>query len=270
LALRRKRKFLWDVRSLWYDQKVIIDDRKDSKFTSFFARRLERFAARNASAVNTLAEPLLYVLESRNRRIPELRTVIPTCVDTLKFAYQESVRTEKTILLSGTLNNFYDIASTKNLIKAFHAAGFRIEWAKGAESNQSNLDEDFVVTTHLIYSEMPAKVSQASFGMAICRTDCSDVLKGVMPTKIAEFLAVGRPVIISPGMGDLDRLISETKTGILVRKGMTEADVVQEAIDLLKDNELSQRCRNLAESYFSINRAILKYSDIYRRMLVQN
>jgi glycosyltransferase involved in cell wall biosynthesis len=267
LALRKEKNFLWDVRSLWYEQKIIVDGLKSSKLLEFVARRIEKFAAKNASAVNTLAEPLLEVLVQRNGVLPEIQAVIPTCVDTSKFQFVKVPTSENLILLSGTWNNFYDIEKTKKVLGIFHDRGFKIEWAKGVESLQGNLDEDFIKQCVLKHSEMPFKISQASFGIAICRTDFPEVLKGVMPTKIAEFFAVGRPVIVSRDMGDLNRFIEDFKVGVVIQRGMTEVEVVERALELLKDEKLADRCRKVAEEYFSMQTAVSRYLEIYAKIM---
>jgi glycosyltransferase involved in cell wall biosynthesis len=268
MAIRRKRPFIWDVRSLWYEQKLIVDNKSSSMSIAFALRKLERFAARNASAVNVLAEPLLEVLLSRNQVLPKIRTVVPTSVDLDKFSKRAISNLKPTILLSGTLNNFYDLESTKKLLWEFNNSGFAIEWAKGRESKAKDLGESFISTTSLVHSEMPEKIASSSFGIAICRTDCVDILKGVMPTKVAEFFAVGRPVIVSKGMGDLDRLITQWKTGIVIEDGMSEKEIVMKAKELLLDEELSSRCRRLAEEHFSMNKGIIRYESTYSEILM--
>lgn len=266
LALKGRRPFLWDVRSLWYEQKLIVDGRAPSGIVYKIARLLERFAAVNAAAVNVLASPLLSELENRNDCVLEVTSAIPTCVDLEKFSLNTSLPKVKKILLSGTLNNFYDMATTINVVRAFQKNGFRVEWARGRESNRTEKLDDFVEIIELEHSQMPTIISNASYGIAICRTDCPQVLKGVMPTKIAEFLAVGRPVIISQGMGDLDELISKSRTGLIVREDMKWNDLVYSAIELLEDKDISYRCRKLAEEHFSMSRAIKKYEVIYKKI----
>jgi glycosyltransferase involved in cell wall biosynthesis len=264
VAIRRKRPFVWDVRSLWYDQKVIVDKKSRSKVFAFILRKLELFSARNASAVNVLAEPLLEVLLKRHQVLPTIRTVVPTSVDLEKFKLDTLEVPRRMILLSGTLNNFYDLESTKKILREFHNQGFTVEWARGIESNTDDLDETFIGTSMLVHSEMPEKIASSSFGLAICRTDCVEILKGVMPTKVAEFFAVGRPVIVSKGMGDLDRLIAQWRTGIVIKDGMSEQEIVAKAKELLLDEELSHRCRRLAEEHFSMQKAIVTYSNVYK------
>ena len=112
---------------------------------------------------------------------------------------------------------------------------------------------------------MPGEIANASFGIAICKRDIGESLAGVMPTKIAEFLAVGRPVVISEDIGDLEELLLSTDTGVVIRE--SNAIAIEELARLLDDPGTPQRCRALAESHFSMENAIKKYDEIFRKLL---
>jgi glycosyltransferase involved in cell wall biosynthesis len=86
-----------------------------------------------------------------------------------------------------------------------------------------------------------------------------------MPTKVAEFLAVGRPVVVSEGIGDLEDLLTSTRTGIILRSNTSNS--IKELNDLLLDPLTSLRCRKLAESHFDIENAISEYSKIFKKLL---
>jgi glycosyltransferase involved in cell wall biosynthesis len=120
------------------------------------------------------------------------------------------------------------------------------------------------------YAEMPQVIVNCSLGLAICKTDIGDSLKGVMPTKVAEFLAVGRPVLISEGMGDLDSMILENSVGWRVDRD-TNLDELTESIQgLMSDEELPKRCRAVAEKYFNMEMASSNYINLYQKSLGLN
>ena len=50
--------------------------------------------------------------------------------------------------------------------------------------------------------EMAKLVSSCHVGLSVCRDDAGPSLQAAMPTKIGEFLASGRPVVVNPGPGD--------------------------------------------------------------------
>ena len=64
-AIRRKDKTLWDVRSLWVDQRIVMGNISKNKIVIYFGRKLELMAARNAMAITTLTNAVYPVLEER-------------------------------------------------------------------------------------------------------------------------------------------------------------------------------------------------------------
>jgi glycosyltransferase involved in cell wall biosynthesis len=74
------------------------------------------------------------------------------------------------------------------------------------------------------------------------------------PTKIAEYLASGIPVISNAGIGDLDEIIEGDRVGVLVREfspaGYLQA--LHAADELLKENDISERCRATAHNRFDL------------------
>jgi glycosyltransferase involved in cell wall biosynthesis len=270
LALRRKKRFLWDVRSLWYDQKALIENRKRSGFTYSIFRKIEKYVAKRAAAINVLASALLPVLIKRNNILPKIQIVVPTSVDLKKFEFMENFPDQKKILLSGSLNNFYDMDRTLEILDFLNARGFDVRWMRPKESLRNEIKRIYIEIESASYEDMSTQVSLSSFGIAICRDDEKDVLKGVMPTKIAEFLAVGRPVLVSPGMGDLDSLIQSTKTGVIVSRNMELKEIYDRVNELIEDKGTPERCRKLAENHFSMENAIKTYKETYLNMLAED
>jgi glycosyltransferase involved in cell wall biosynthesis len=88
------------------------------------------------------------------------------------------------------------------------------------------------------------------------------------PTKFAEGLAVGLPIVCNRGIGDLDEIVEHERIGILVNAfsefGYREAG--QRLRDLLGDPQLTERCRGVAEVSYSLNRGVNTYCDLYRAL----
>ena len=76
---------LWDVRSLWADQKRVIQKNAFNSAAYPLYRGLESVAARNSLGMSTLTSAVIPILEQRHKRLPQLRTVVPTAVDLERF-----------------------------------------------------------------------------------------------------------------------------------------------------------------------------------------
>lgn len=107
---------LWDVRSLWSDQRLLIGTAGWNRLTAHGARKIEDLAARKSTAMTSLTAAVVPILEKRHKRIPIIREVIPTCVQTSKFLPTPIPDGQITCLLSGTFNNYYDIKRTKQVL----------------------------------------------------------------------------------------------------------------------------------------------------------
>ena len=111
---------------------------------------------------------------------------------------------------------------------------------------------------------MPEFISNYSFGDSICRHDAGISLSAVMPTKVAEFLAVGRPVVINKGLGDYDYLLRQYQAGVVIDQESDDLSVkAQEMLDLISDPDTPRRCRELAEAHFNANQAVESYFNLY-------
>ena len=259
---------LWDVRGLWSDQRLLIGTAGWNSLTARGARALENVAAKKSAAMTTLTAAVVPILQNRHKRIPMIREVIPTCVQTSKFLSSPMPQSQIICLLSGTFNNYYDIDRTKQVLDQIRkTVNLRVIWARGGESpiEKLGVGEDVIISA--THSEMPKLVKESHFGIAICKQDSLDTLAAAVPTKIGEFLASGRPVIVSRGIGDLDQLLPSTHTGVVIDHQDSLQTVAQQIGQLIKDPKTPDRCRELAMQHFDMEKSIDRYLEIYDRML---
>ena len=89
---------------------------------------------------------------------------------------------------------------------------------------------------------------------------------GSSPTRFGEILAVGSPVICNKGVGDLDNLILKNNVGVIVKdetiKSMYRA--IERLYELIENPYTAKRCRELAESVYSLSYGSERYSKIYK------
>jgi hypothetical protein len=170
-------------------------------------------------------------------------------------------------LLSGTFNNYYDINRTRQIIIGLRKSiDLKVIWARAGESldNSLSVGEDLIISA--THSQMPKLVADSHFGMAICKEDNLDSLAAAVPTKIGEFLASGRPVIVSKGIGDMDFLLKSAKAGITIGHSDSLSDLGEQISNLISDPGIEERCRALAVEHFDMEKAITAYSRIYSQM----
>ena len=258
---------LWDVRSLWSDQRLLIGTAGWNRLTARGARSLENLAARKSVAMTTLTDAVVPILRQRHERIPAITEVIPTCVQTSKFLPSPMPGGQVTCLLSGTFNNYYDIKRMKHVLDEIRKSmDLKVIWARAGESPTKLLGvgEDIIISVS--YSDMPKLVQESHFGIAICKQENLDSLSAAVPTKIGEFLASGRPVIVSNGIGDLDHMLTSTRTGVVIDHSDSLQTTASQIRILISDPKTPDRCRALAMQHFDTEKSVDRYLEIYDRM----
>jgi len=85
------------------------------------------------------------------------------------------------------------------------------------------------------------------------------------PTKFAEGLASGLPVVCNRGIGDLDDIVEKEGVGVLVDDFSETAygAAARRLKALLEDPGLSQRCRRLAETRYGVDLGADAYRELY-------
>ena len=265
----RQAPVLWDVRSLWADQKRMIQNSAVNKTLYDVYRGLESIAAKRSMGMSTLTSAVVPILEQRHKRLPLLRTVVPTAVDLDYFELNSIMPSKTQALFSGTYNEYYDLNLSGLFMEELrrHIA-VETHWARPNESNKSHIGvgENKIFPSSQI--GMANLIPHYSFGVSVCKMGAGPSLTAAMPTKIGEFLACGRPVVVNSGLGDMDQFIEEFDAGVTLDG--TSSNLVKSATklaNLLSDSETPYRCRALAEKYFSMDVGASKYMNLYSQIL---
>jgi len=265
-ALARRMPFVWDVRSLWSDQRVALGAISPGGSQHRALLKIESTAYRRCSAMLTLTEAVVPILENRYGTRDRPSAVIPTCVDLERF--QPAPLPNRDILhvlLSGTYNDYYDLELTGDLVQALRAQQrVVVTWARRAEAGRRRLSfVDHVVSP--TPGELVHLIQESHVGLSICRADAGPSLAAAVPTKIAEFLSCGRPVIVNIGLGDCDTLAA---AGVAI---WAESNQIQTAVDrintVLENPNIEAQCRGIALRDYSLRHAGQKLAGIYEQVL---
>jgi len=260
---------LWDVRSLWADQKVMIENNPLNKSLYPAYRRLENIAASKSMGMSTLTSAVVPVLEERNRRLPQLRTVVPTSVDLERFNLSPKMPPVVIALFSGTYNEYYDLdLSAQFMDEIRKLITVDTHWARPAESSRNLIGVGETKVFPSSQNGMADVIPNYSFGVSVCKLDAGPSLFAAMPTKIAEFLACGRPIVVNRGLGDMDKFIEEFDAGVILDGSLENlVESATRLVTLIADSQTPQRCRALAEKYFSMDVGAEKYLKLYSQIM---
>jgi len=292
---RKKPKLLFDMRGFEPDEYKDTGMWKESGWIFKFAKKTERYLLNKSDGFVVLTERARKILfpeseesgfDHHNKPIE----VIPCCIDKNRFQIikslsRESVRKKFNLTYKKVfvyVGSFSGWCLTQEMADFFEIAKKQDDSTFALILTQDNpkiitkplkergfSDNDFLVKM-VLPEEIPIYLSASDIAISFVKASYSR--QASSPTKIAEYLASGLPIISSSDIGDLNILIEGEKVGIILR-GFNETDYVEALIKieaLLEDKNLSEHCRLIAYEKFNLETvAGKKYRRIYRRLFNQ-
>jgi hypothetical protein len=258
---------LWDVRTFFPEVNYILYGKR-KLVRNRFLDYIEKTAANNSSGVSFLAEAAIPIMTSKYKNLTSNMTVVPTFVDLERFRVSQLPKGALMGLFSGTYNKFYDLELSRMFVETLNRLQkVSVHWARPKESKTLSLNVGEVKVIDATYYEINSIIPQYHFGVGICGIEHGDTLKAAMPTKLAEFLACGRPIVINRGLGDFEELVSKYNIGVVIDGENTLHENANKLLELLSLKGIENRCREIAEKYFNIETGVEKYQNVYRNML---
>jgi glycosyltransferase involved in cell wall biosynthesis len=262
-------RLVFDIRGFWADERVEggIWPRDRAAYRAIYriTKACERWFFRSADAVVTLTEASVPQIRQWAGR-PELDVVvIPTCVDLERFTLNERREDGPHLTWCGSVGTWYRFDLVPPLAERI---GFPLHViTRQTELVVSELGGAAAEVESLPPESVPAALRSGDVGLSLCLSSFSKIASA--PTRFAEYLAAGMPVIVNPGIGDLERIVEQHRVGVVLR-GEDEAAfsaAAEELRALLSDPELAARCRAVARDMFDVDAGSRRYSELYDRVL---
>ena len=271
----RGMKYLFDTRGFAFDERADIGSLNRKGIVFKLLKRLEKRLYINASGIVMLSELgkktiLDDQLFKEGNKIKKIK-VIPTCTDLNRFVFEKKIYKKPiTIGYVGTATGWYDFDKT---LKTFKTILEKVNcqlliYNKGQyhfikeKLIQHGIDLKKVKIESVTFAEMPQKLKEIDIALFFIHPFFSK--KASVATKLGEFFATGIPVLTNKDVGDHEYYIEEYQTGKIIDGGETEYNTL---INGLLTMESAQRCRDLAEMYFSLDKGVKKYKTLYERIL---
>lgn len=284
-------KTLFDMRGLWVDERVDggiwkLDKPIDALVFKLY-KRVERGLLSKASHVIALTERVVPELHKLSPGMSAPISVIPCCADFKHFSLPTvdqriTTRTElglptEAYVLSylGSLGTWYMLDDMLQLFgqaaserEDIHFLLITRDWRAEHEA--------LIDTLGLTHLRERIHVHEARRDQVPSYIGCSDVMLSFIkpayskiassPTKMAEALAVGVPVISNTGIGDIDIITHTLKAGVVINLDDSKvlADLIS-SLDSLKamgGDALRQR----AKPVLDLDVAELSYKKIYQHL----
>jgi len=254
-------------------------------------KRVERYLLRVSDAFVVLTEKARDILfpgcgdtDTLGRPIE----VIPCCVDFERFdggeqTPRESLRAElnltsrSVIVYLGSFGGWYMTDEMTDFLALAHDRDpntFSMILTQSPRQmvidrmSSSGIEPQNFMVTQVTPGEVPNYLRAADMAISFIKPCYSK--QSSSPTKIAEYLAAGLPVVCNTGVGDLDKQIEENTAGALLRE--FTPDAYRKALDeidvMRRDEKLAERLRGVARREFDlIEVGRTRYRRLYERVV---
>jgi glycosyltransferase involved in cell wall biosynthesis len=287
LSLRKTPELLFDIRGFFPEEYVDAGLWKRGGILFRIAKKIEKWLFRSSEGFVVLTEKAKDVIADSIAGKPV--EVIPCCVDFDRFSRvsEAEVQTTRreignngrlTATYIGSFGGWYLTEETIEAFKSLRAlrpdAFALILTQSEPRPIESRLlgagytPADFKVMK-VAPCDVPRYLACADIAISFIMPSFSKIASS--PTKNAEYLASGLPILANVGIGDTTEQLSEDHTGILVDE-LSDGGIrvgVQRIIELVESvPELEQRCKESAERRFSLGGiGAPSYRRIYNRIM---
>ncbi len=272
-------KTIFDLRGLIAEEYVDAGIWRENSIPFKAIKRIERAGLERSSQIVVLTNRVRDWLIKKHPALANKISVIPTCVDRSRFAAAAPRSDRFELVYAGSVVGLYLLDEMARffleLKKREPTALFRVlthaPRATVSDVMQRagiSVDDFEVVAVSPV--DIPDNLTRARLGISFRKPAFSQI--AAAPTKIAEYLAAGIPVVSNAGTGDVDEILQRESVGLTVHSfdDATLAQVASQALALSRDPETEMLCRKVAAERFDLAEiGGQRYLEVYRRIADQ-
>lgn len=280
---RHRPKLLFDIRGFFPEEYVDGGVWPANGWLYRTAKRVETWLLKESDGFVVLTKKARDILFSAEHAKPV--AVIPCCVEMERFAslnddHRREMREKlglngrRVLVYVGSFGGWYLTDEMFEFLAAARAADPNVfvmvltqrntEAARAKARAAGIAEGDFLVTS-VHPAELPAYLNAADAGVSFIKPSYSK--QASSPTKIAEYLAAGLPIIANAGVGDVDVLITGHRVGVLIER--FDEDAYLSALHELQGlGDVGERCRKTARDEFDLRSVgAERYLRLYQDLL---
>ncbi len=287
-----KKKFIFDCRGLWADERLDNKSWNKEKFihnlTYIFFKKIEKILFSFSDHNIVLTTKVRDFLIKDNKYNKKDFTIIPCSANFNHFNILGStqiINKKKKLGINnydfiigyfGSISNIYHPDQMikffqfcknikKNTIILFFSDNF--EYLKNNSINFNDLDDKDYLLINSNYKDLPIHYNICDLTLSFVKN--TDARKASSPTKIGESLACGVPVLSNRGIGDLDTHLNFNNISIIDVNKDEELKKISMLIKKFKSLN-RHKIRNIGKKYYDLDTAIMKYEEIYKKLFSNN
>jgi glycosyltransferase involved in cell wall biosynthesis len=272
---------IFDVRGLMAEEYVDAGHWRRGGIPYRLTNWIQRLALRRADGIVVLTEAVRrYLFDDRPSRVPV--AVIPCCADVPAGRRRAAspgsrddlaLRDRPVMAYVGKFTGWYMEREMVEFYRSARLVSDGLLFLVLTQSDRRLIEAEFrragipasdYVITRVEPSEIERYLGAADFGISFVRPSFSKISSS--PTKIAEYLAAGVPVVTT-NIGDLVELFGDGDLGVIVDDFSAPAyrAAARKIDDLAHDRAVRERCRAVARERLSLQRVgIPRYDRLYR------
>lgn len=273
--------FLFDMRGFWADERIDgnlwnLQNPLYRKIYNFFKQKEKDFLQNAAYCISLTHNAKNEILSWKGFEQTRI-AVIPCCVDTDLFCqtFQKLSNSKKPLTISylGSIGTWYMLREMllfyKILLQTYPQARFLFITAEPAsmilqEATKLDLPLSQIEIRKAQRNEVPAFIAQSDISVFFIKDSYSK--KASSPTKMAEILAMGIPVITN-NIGDNAFLFEKYNYGYLLHDLSYES--MQKAVEQIPNllQKSAEKLRAIAKDYFALEKGVAEYERVYEKIL---
>jgi len=279
LLLKRifKVKLIFDMRGFWPEE--LVDSGRITKDSICYKilKFMEKESILSSDWLITLTPEAEEIIKSNYQNIKLKTAWMPTCVDEDRFGTKDliSFNDKFVVVYLGSLWSYYNMPAMIdffNLLKLKIPNSHFLILANNEKGklhpllSEKGLRKEEYTVLNLKPAEVPKYLRSSNLGISFIYDFYSK--KASFPTKIAEYLISGLPLVINTQSNFLKRIIASNKVGIVIERFDKEAyeKSIKDLTLLLKDKNLGERCKKIAKKYLAKGVCVEKYFKVYSEL----
>jgi glycosyltransferase involved in cell wall biosynthesis len=287
-TLSPRSKMLFDVRGMLGDEYVDAGWWTKDRLEYRLLKHYERRAFHRAEGIVVLTEALKQWMRSEGA-VPASTPiqVVPCCVDSERFVANPEdrararkelgVESDFVLLYSGSLGAWYQAEEMARFAAKLQALRSDFTWVVVSHTPSDQVHAiaraagvKRVVLRTAAPDDMPRLVQAGDVGVSFIRPCFSK--KGSSPTKVAEYLAGGMPIVMNAGVGDIDALATELDACVVVGSYDDQEleAAARRAVELARRpfQVRAEATRRVARARYGMAElGVPRYEEIYRALM---
>jgi glycosyltransferase involved in cell wall biosynthesis len=298
VGLSYKRKtgtpFIFDMRGFWADERIDgkIWNLKNPIFRiiyNYFKTKEKHFIEESIRIVSLTENAKNEILSWNNKLVKSDKIqVIPCCADLDHFSLKNINNTilneiknelgidnnDYIISYVGSLGTWYMIDEMMDFFKVAQAKIKNCKFLLVTADNPNiaydaaqkiNINTNSLIIKKAERKEVPYLIALSKFSMFFIKPAYSK--KASSPTKLAEILGMGVPVICNANVGDVETIVESGKVGFVVKAFNAHEfeSAINKMLNFLPAN--NESISNYANKYASLQDGVYKYLAVYDQII---